>query len=154
IEAPFGQVTTLDYDAHGYLSEISPDPEHDPYLFEYSVDGLMTEQTDPRGGVHIYGYDDLGRVDYDEDPTGAAFTFEAESSNGVHTVTRTSELGRETVYEWRFVRDTNNDEVDDARSRYTVTFPTGHSNVVEIDSGGVSTTTFVDGTRTTLTPNA
>jgi YD repeat-containing protein len=144
IEAPFGQVTSLDYDGNDYLAEVDADPANPPYMFEYTAAGLMTEQVDPRGHTHIYGYDALGRVNHDEDPASGFFDFAVTTAPGSRTVTRTSAQGRVTTYGW--LRNA------DGTDLYTVTLPTGHANTMSIMPSGISTTTMIDGTVITRTP--
>ena len=97
----------------------------------------MTEQVDPRGSVHTYAYDDLGRVVSTTDAEGGSWTFASSSGPGFKQVTMTTELGRVTTYRQEFA---NNGE-----NRYVVTFPDGTSNTSSVRADGVATNTMADG---------
>src|SRR5262249_27847928 len=72
IVASGGQRTALALDANGYLAHLT-NPANEISQFTYATgaaDGLLTTRTDPRGHMHRFSYDALGRLTRDEDPVG------------------------------------------------------------------------------------
>src|SRR5207244_1637875 len=80
-------------------------------------------------------------------PTGATQTFARRGTNSDYTVTRTTALGRTTVYRV--------EEFDNGDIRLTTTDPSGAQNVALIGGDGIHTATLADGTtlKTVLAPD-
>src|SRR5438132_4234644 len=76
IVAPFGQRTTLAVQGDGYLSRVT-NPAGEAVQLTYNsgnAAGLLATLTDPRGHVHRYLYDAMGRLVRDENPAGGVTT--------------------------------------------------------------------------------
>ncbi len=84
----------LQVSAAGYLSRIQ-NPAGDRLLASYDADGLLTQLTDPRDGVHRFEYDALGRLTRDEAPDSSSQTLTRTVAGGATTVTRRSGEGRD-----------------------------------------------------------
>ncbi len=68
IVAPFGQRSTLAVDGDGYLSRVT-NPAGEVTQLTYTSgnsEGLPATFTDPRGNLHSYTYDPLGRLGLDQ----------------------------------------------------------------------------------------
>ena len=76
IVAPFGQRSTLAVDGDGYLSRVT-NPAGEGTQLTYTSgnsEGLLATFTDPRGNLHSYTYDPLGRLGLDQNRSGSATT--------------------------------------------------------------------------------
>ncbi|MCK5147773.1 carbohydrate binding domain-containing protein [bacterium] len=69
ILSPFGHRTICSLDSSGYLVSVT-NPGIETVRFEYTNGMLMTEETDPWGGVHCFTYNNEGKLIRDEDPAG------------------------------------------------------------------------------------
>ncbi len=74
IAAPFGQVTTLAYDAQGLLATVTDALSRKEQL-EYAPGGLLTKRVDQGGGVHTMSYDGDGKLVTDADAENRRFSF-------------------------------------------------------------------------------
>jgi YD repeat-containing protein len=102
LTSPFGQVTTLGYDADGWLADVT-DPIGRKEAFTYAPGGLLTQRIDAGGGVHAMAYDAMGRLTRDATAENASFDL---ASDGI-TSTVTTGLGRRETHTFRggFGRD-------------------------------------------------
>ena len=102
IVAPFGQHTTLAVNGAGYLASVT-NPAGQVMQLTYNAGtavGLLASLTDPRGGVHLYQYDAVGRLVHDQDPAGGVKTLaRTDISDNHYTVTITSAPGLLTTHE-------------------------------------------------------
>ncbi len=102
IVAPGGQRTTLAVNGAGYLSLVT-NPTGEVVQLTYNsgaAEGLLATLTDPRGNVHHYFYDGLGRLIRDENPAGGVTTLaRADFPDGHYTVSLTTASGLVTTYE-------------------------------------------------------
>jgi RHS repeat-associated protein len=147
ILSPAGEPTDLTVNEDGYLSSIR-NPGQNRITMEYTAGGLLTELTDPRGYVHEFAYDAVGRLIRDTAPDGSFQTLSRNvSAGGVVTVTRTSNAGRVTTYRV--------ERTEDGGLKRTVT-AVGDPSTTEddrvtttvVDTAGVTTVTRPDGTQT------
>ena len=135
IAAPFGQLTALAVQGDGYLSRVT-NPAGETVQLTYNsgeAEGLLATLTDPRGNVHHYLYDALGRLMRDENPAGGVKTLVRNDITDDHyTVAVTTALGLVTTY-----------EVDE--------LSTGDTRRVRIDASGARAESFIhtDGSRKT-----
>ena len=98
IVGPYGQTTTLQVSAGGYLSRIA-NPAGERILLEYDAGGLLTKLTDSRDGVHTFDYDALGRLTRDAAADGSAQTLTRSGRRRRHDGRRTPPAeGRTTTY--------------------------------------------------------
>ncbi|MBL0124793.1 MAG: hypothetical protein IPP88_19445 [Betaproteobacteria bacterium] len=102
IVAPFGQRTTLEVQGDGYLSRVT-NPAGEAIQFTYNsgaAEGLLATLTDPRGNVHRYQYEAIGRLIRDENPAGGVTTLaRSDITDDHYTVTVTTALGLVTTYD-------------------------------------------------------
>ena len=139
IVAPFGQRTTLAVNGDGYLSRVT-NPAGEAVQLTYNsgdAEGLLATLTDPRGNVHRYLYDALGRLIRDENPAGGVKTLaRTDITDDHYTVTLTTALGLVTTY-----------EVEE--------LPTGDTRRVRIDPSGARTESLIrtDGSRRVTYPD-
>ena len=139
IVAPFGQRTTLAMHGIGYLSRVT-NPAGEAVQLTYNsgnAEGLLATLTDPRGNVHRYLYDALGRLIRDENPAGGVTTLaRTDITKDHYTVSLTTALGLVTTY-----------EVEE--------LSTGDTRRVRIDPSGTRTESFfrTDGTRRDTYPD-
>jgi RHS repeat-associated protein len=139
IVAPFGQRTILDVDTDGYLSRVT-NPAAESVQLTYNIgvaEGLLSTLTDPRGNMHRYQYDALGRLVRDENPAGGVTTLaRTDITDNHYAVAVTTALGRVTTYEVEEI-------------------PTGDTRRVRIDPDGARTETLIrnDGSRRVSYPD-
>ncbi len=141
IVGPYGETTLVDID-DGYLNEVTAaDGAHRGFTWLGDT-GLMETEIDPRGGLHTFEFDALGRLVSDEDPAGSVQTLTREElSDGTVRVSLTTDEGRTTAYN---LRESPNGTVE----RLT-TFPSGLEKEAVSDRLGNTTTTRPDGTAVT-----
>ena len=75
IVAPDGQRTTLTLDAGGYIDTVS-NPANETHSMAYTPGGLLTRYERPKGNVNTFTYDDLGRLQTDQDPAGGGWALD------------------------------------------------------------------------------
>jgi RHS repeat-associated protein len=141
VMGPYGQRTTLTVDANGYLASIT-DPAGGRHSISYLADGLLTSFTDPRGNRSTMGYDPLGRLARDDDAAGGFQTLSRSEDPSGFTVTRTTALGRSTLYRV--------EQLPGGTIRRTVTAPSGTVTKRVAGRDGNQTTTNAAGSVTTL----
>jgi RHS repeat-associated protein len=145
IVAPFGQRTTLAVQGDGYLSRVT-NPAGEAVQLTYSsgtAAGLLATLTDPRGNVHRYTYDDLGRLVRDENPAGGVTTLaRTDITDDHYTVTLTTALGRVTTYEV--------EELSTGDTRRVRIDPSGARTESLIRTDGSRRITYPDGTVANL----
>jgi RHS repeat-associated protein len=145
VVAPFGQRTTLETDAAGYLSRVLDPAGNAVRLFSRS-NGLLDSMVTPRGHAHRFAYDGVGRLISDHDPGGGSQTLTRTKSDTGYTVAVTTEMGRITRY--KVERLPSGDE-----RRETVA-PTGLTMVTTRQRSGETVRTTPDGTAVTTTAAA
>ncbi len=97
IVGPFGQQTQLTLNGDGYLIEASN--QELTYGASYQDEmGLISNFTNPKQGTSVLTYDPLGRLTNDRDPAGADLSLERVELDGGWSITKTSDLGRQTNY--------------------------------------------------------
>lgn len=140
IVAPSGQRTELQADDNGYLTAIRPDPDGPAHGFAYGAEGLMKAQMDPRGFLHKYVYDSLGRIERVANAENNISVLSTEQSQNFQRVTYTTPEGRVTKYETQ-------DAIDGKRTTKVI-FPDNTYNQSVLDSRmGKQSTTLADGTK-------
>lgn len=140
IVAPYGQRTTVTLDSAGYLASVTG-PGGDAYQASYNPGGLLTSFTNARGQVSRYTFNSVGRLLTATSADEFGQTLVRSEDSAGHRVSRTTALGRTTIYSAENVS---------AGSRRTTTFPDGTRAQVEQGSDGVVRTTMPDGTSTTI----
>ena len=136
IVAPGGQRTALNVSDKGWLLGVT-NPASEAHSMSYSDDGLLQTFTDPRNNIHRFTYDTLGRVIKDEDPAGGSTSLARTEQGNGYTVTTTSALGRNHIYQV--------EQLSTGALRRTVTAPNGAKTVTLINSDGSEHTTNPDG---------
>jgi RHS repeat-associated protein len=143
IVAPFGQRTTLAVDANGYLSHVT-NPAGEAVQLTYNsgnAEGLLATLTDPRGNVHRYFYDALGRLIRDENPAGGVTTLaRTDITDGHYAVTLTTALGLVTTYEVEELStgDTRRVRIDPSGARTESLIRTDGSRLITYPDGTVA----------------
>jgi YD repeat-containing protein len=97
IVGPFGQVTTLAVDANGFLKTIT-NAAGETVQLTSDAQGLLATYTDPRGKASSFSFDADGRLQLDTEPGGAHQSLARTTSGNTFTVTRSTALGRNTIY--------------------------------------------------------
>ncbi|MDN3513168.1 MAG: carboxypeptidase regulatory-like domain-containing protein [Candidatus Brocadia sp.] len=140
IVAPFGQRTTLEVNGDGYLSRVT-NPAGEAVQLTYNsgdAEGLLATLTDPRGNVHRYTYDTLGRLIRDENPAGGEKTLaRTDIADGHYSVTLTTALGQANTYEV--------EELSTGDMQRVSIDPSGARTETLIRTNGSSTVTYPDG---------
>ena len=151
ISSPTGQTTTLNTGPDGYLASVVS-PGGAQYQFEYS-NGLLTQEVDPRSGLHQFTYDASGRLTQDQNPIGGGWTISGQGLTGDRTVSMVSGQGRTETYSTLsslYADLTNSPSINGARN-LTAVHPDGLQSVVHEDSQGGKQIISPDGTVTTTT---
>lgn len=97
IQAPYGQVTTLNVDTNGDLTRVVT-PASETNQYTYNSNGLLATVTGPRGYTYSIAYDARSYVTSASDPSGGTSTFSRLAGVDAREITRTSALGRVTGY--------------------------------------------------------
>ncbi len=97
IVGPFGQRTVVTVDGNTRLATVS-NPAGEQVRLYHSVVGLLDSLVDPRGKVHRFTYDSLGRLTRDDDPAGGFKTLTRTETNTSWTVAIATALGRTTTH--------------------------------------------------------
>ncbi len=140
IGAPDGQRTTLTLEA-GYLHTVS-NPAGEQVVIDYGDGGLMTSFTNARGKTSEYTYDDFGRLRTTTSPDQAGQTLALDDTTDGYEVSRTTALGRLTDY---LV-----EEISTGGQKRTTTFADGTKTTIDVGRDGTTKTTLPDGTITNL----
>ncbi len=143
IVAPGGQRTVLTVDGDGFLQSISDPAAHTMQLASVGHAGLLATLADPRGNVHRFGYDALGRLQQDQDPAGGVQTLTRNLLTDGVEVTVTTALGRQTLYRTELMPD--------GSALYRTTAPSGAVRETVENPDGTVRTTFPDGRIEDLT---
>jgi RHS repeat-associated protein len=103
ITAPFGQETTLNLDASGYVSSlVNPNGETVGFTYETTAgkeNGLLKTLTDPKKQVHSFQYDPVGLLTEDDNPAGGQRKLARTGASATGwTVTHTTRMGYESTY--------------------------------------------------------
>jgi RHS repeat-associated protein len=100
IISPFGQTTTLNVDANGFLSQVI-DPAGDTEQYTNSPTGLISSRTDANGNSSTYMYDGQGRLANDADSIGGFVNLGRTNANSGlgFTVAETTSMGRTSSYQ-------------------------------------------------------
>ncbi len=142
IVAPGGQRTLLNVGADGWLLSAT-NPASEAHTMSYSADGLMQTFTGPRGDIHIFTYDALGRLLKDTDPVGGSTTLSRTQQSNGYTVTTTSALGRNHVYQV--------EQLPTGAQRRTITGASGTKTITLNNADGSKQTSYADGSSATIT---
>lgn len=141
--APWGQITELELNADGYLSEVT-DPAGDAFNFGYKDEGgLLTSYTTPRGGVSAFDYDGKGRLIRDEGPDGMVQELARLQTSDTLTITVSTGLGIEDAYVTQMLPT-------GAIERRLISAQRGATTVV-LGPGQTTTTIRADGTQQSIT---
>ncbi|MEO8133744.1 MAG: RHS repeat-associated core domain-containing protein, partial [Betaproteobacteria bacterium] len=129
----------------GYLSSVA-NPAMEAVLLTYlggAGEGLLATLTDPRGNIHSYLYDALGRLVRDESPAASLKILQRTDITDDHyTVTVTTALGLVTSHE---VEEKANGDTLRARTE-----PGGARTETLIRADGSRQVTYPDGTVTNM----
>src|SRR5262249_15121245 len=99
--------------------------------------------TDPRGGVHRFTYDSLGRLTRDEDPAGGFKALSRTDQADGYTVTVSTGAGVTRTYQV--------EDLPGGQDRHTDTDAAGLRTVTLRGTDGSHTVTYPDGTVETRT---
>jgi RHS repeat-associated protein len=143
ILGPYGDVTTLALHPDGFLKSATNAASQSVALtYKTGFPGLLETLTDPRGHVHSFQWDPLGRLTKDVNPAGGSKTLTPNVTDENNwSVALTSELGRTAT------RRVEN--LSDGTLRRTTTSPAGLNTVVVATPNGRQTITQPDGTTMT-----
>ena len=110
-----------------------------------SPDGLLATLTDPKGNLHQFTYDSLGRLIKDQDPAGGflALTRTEDLSTRTYRVAVASALGRTSAFQVQ--------QLSTGDERRVNTDPAGLQRTVLIKTDGSDQTTDPDGMTATRT---
>ena len=151
IEAPFGQTTTLEVNANGYLGRVIKTGDR-VTSFTYGAGNLLTSVTGPRGDTYSVTYNSQGLLETATDPLGGGATlvragFSAGNDVDGHQVTTTSAEGVE--------RTIAHAEDKSGNTTRVMTHPDGTADTLERKTDGTQTYTLADGTTvdTEYTPD-
>ena len=99
IISPFGQTTSLTFDANGSLSQVT-DPAGDIQTFTNDPTGLMQTRADANGNASSYSYEG-GRLTKDADSIGGFVVLgRTNAGSGFrYTVSETTSMGRTSTYQ-------------------------------------------------------
>jgi len=136
IIAPGGQRTTLTQNSQGYLSNVS-NPAGEMIQLSYTDSGLLTSYQDANNNITEISYDARGRLSKEKDASGATLSLTREDDSKGYTVTKTTELGRKTVYRLEYPAGGN--EIT------TKTFPNSGVEKMVFSRNGKNTITYPDG---------
>jgi RHS repeat-associated protein len=136
------RTTALGADANGYLTSVK-DPAGDETAMTYDADGLMQTFETPRHNTAHFLYDAAGLLTQDTDPSGGITKYARTRTADGSRIKKTSPEGRDTIYE------TATDSSDDTTT--TVTEPTGAVTRTVYGADGTTRITAPDGTVTTAT---
>ncbi len=134
--APGGQRTEMTWNDDGYLASMT-NPAEETTSLTYYDGGLLETLTDARGNVHRFQYDAVGRLTYDEGPTGESSTLERTDLSTGYQVDVRSTLGRTTSYTVTYSPD--------GTVVTRVTSPSGAVTQSRKSPGGILETTYPDG---------
>lgn len=98
IVAPYGQRTMLTLDGQGYLAATANEAG-ETHTMVYTVDGLMTQYTDPRGNVAVYEYDKLGLFVKETNAMGGGYSVARVDQGSGYVATLTSKEGRVSQFQ-------------------------------------------------------
>ena len=150
IVAPFGQRTTLAVQGDGYLSSVT-NPAAEAVQLTYNsgnAEDLLATLTDPRGNVHRYFYDAVGRLVRDENPAGGVKTLaRTDITDDHYAVSVTTASGLVTTHEVEELStgDTRRVRISPSGARTETLFRTdGSSQVTYPDGAVVETVTGPD----------
>ena len=121
-------------DSNGYMSSITS-PGAAAFQFQYA-DGALTQEVDPRNGLHEFTYDNDGKLTSDRTPSTGLWTVTRASSSD--DVTISSPQGTNRSYSFT--------EPVGTRQR-TLTSATGLTSTVRSDAAGAGHITRSDGTE-------
>lgn len=142
IVSPDNQRTELSVN-NSYLETIA-NPAGESYRFSYTNDGLMLTMTNPNSGIAVMQYDGDGRLLHDQNPAGGYFALNRTKTDLKSSVTLTSALGRQTLYE----TDYRGFDLYDAPVRdWVITSPDNTQSVTSFLRNNITVTTSSDGTR-------
>jgi RHS repeat-associated protein len=147
ITAPFGQATTLNLDASGYVASlVNPNGETVGFTYKTTAgaeNGLLATLTDPKGQVHTFDYTPEGLLSEDDNPAGGQkkLVRSGASSQG-WTVTHTTKMGYVSTFAVTTPADGSFQRVATGPAGASVTYAEG------VD--GSQTTTWSDATGAAL----
>jgi RHS repeat-associated protein len=99
--SPFGIRTEVSFDAAGNLLDVLDAAGNRTSFVSEPDGGLLTQMTDPRGGLHQFAYDATGRLTKDVNPAGETVELLREDRSVLNDfrVTKKTALGRTTTYD-------------------------------------------------------
>lgn len=141
VVAPGGQRTALVVDGAGALRSVK-NLALEETTFEYGADGLMTRLVDPKPQAHVFGYDDRGRLERDDDPAGGFKALVRTDSPSSYAVDVTSRLGRA----WKYVVE----RLAAGGTRRVNTDPASLQTVLNVGPDGSRQSIYPDGSQITV----
>ena len=143
IVAPGNVRTALTVRPDGYLGAVT-NPENEAFTLDYHAGGLLKTFKDPLGRDAHFTYDAAtGRLKTDEDRSGSTVELKREETATGYRIRRTSEMGKETVFEA--------EQLPGGGSRSTTIDPSGARTVTTHGADGVTKITHPNGTVVTAT---
>ncbi|HEX8699915.1 MAG TPA: RHS repeat-associated core domain-containing protein [Myxococcaceae bacterium] len=143
IVAPHGQRTLLEADAQGYLARVT-NPASEQTVLEHTALGLLTSLKDARGGLHVYTYDETGRLAKDVKPDGQFKQLLRTFIQGGQQVAVQTALGRVNTFK--------SQELSDGDHLRTTKAPSGLETTTRLRLNGAQEETAPDGTKMTVLP--
>jgi len=151
LTAPFGQTTTLTLDASGYAKSIA-NPNAETTQLTYGQaggadNGLLQTLTDPKGQVHQFDFTSDGLLSEDDNPAGGQRKLVLSNASATGwTVTHTTKMGYVSTY----AITTPPVTAAGGAMQRVVTTPTGATSSYAQAADGSRTSTLADATGTTL----
>ena len=137
---PYGQQTTVTNDANGYLHTLT-DPAGQSVTLATSASGLLQSLRHSGEGTHTFGFDGLGRLTSDADPSGLVQTLTRTETDTSSTVVLNNDLGRRLTIRV--------DQLIANRLRTTSTDPAGLTTISTEFENDSSVSVTPDGTAMT-----
>jgi len=140
ITGPFGQKTTVVVGTDGNASKVT-NPAGDSVSMTYEPGfGFLKTLTDPRGGLHTFTFDEVGRLEKDEGPGGWSLTLTRPTAIEFDVRTVSAE-GRSKEHQLF--------ELPTGGERRITTSTAGVSTITDMPSNHSATSTAPDGTIST-----
>lgn len=136
----------LTVDANGYLASIA-DPASETVRLQYVNNGLLSQLTDARGGVHTFNYDANAFLAKDTNPLGGFIQLDRHGNLDASNVTQVTAMGRTKSYV------VSRSAAGDSKT-ISATDQAGLTRVTTINSDFSSSETSPDGTSVTSTTTA
>jgi RHS repeat-associated protein len=128
ITSAYGQVTTLSFDANGYLASVT-NPSDETYFITSSSTGLLLGFQKPIGQKSTVTYDSNGHVTEDLGAGGDLIKLQQQETTNQQTITVSTAENRRTVYTINTIPSTLTSPTTTATT-HTINYPDGETAVL------------------------